>query len=83
MSEELKKFLGSNVRYDETGQMIFSNSEENGDQLILNVRGWGAIQNLFKDKDGKVNIEPSVKLQDELGEFIAKAIQEKIEASNE
>jgi len=83
MSDELKKFLGNNVRYDASGQMIFSNSEEKGDQLIADVRGWGAIQNIFKHEDGIIDFPKAEKLQDELGEFIAEAIKEKIEASND
>lgn len=44
-------FIGEKVIYDKEGQMIFGTSIINDKalQLLLEVRGWGAIQNLFKD----------------------------------
>jgi hypothetical protein len=68
-------FIGEKVIYDSVGQIIFA---QTGDdlQLLLNVRGWGAIQNLseFKDSEQKAG-----KFQDELGEWIAEAINERIQ----
>ena len=65
-------FIGSKVYYDDHGQMIFSDrGEEKGVQLLLDVRGWGAIQHLpIKDPD---------KFQDDMGKWIADAINEKLE----
>lgn len=64
-------FIGDSVNYDSYGQMIFAN-KGNSQQLLLDVRGWGAIQNLFKTED-----EAAV-FQDQLGEWIADAINEKL-----
>ena len=75
MNEKLKQFIGEKVIYDESGQMIFGTTEKDGMQLLLgvgSVRGWGAIQHLFKDE------KDAAKFQDELGEFIRDAINEKL-----
>ena len=67
-----KDFIGPKVYYDDHGQMIFSHKDDDGVQLILDVRGWGAIQHLF-DK-----IEDAEKFQDAIGNWIAEAINEKL-----
>ena len=60
------------VYYDEYGQYLWSKqSSDGGIQMIGEVRGWGAIQNL--------NIEDPDKFQDEVGKFIAEAINEKVQ----
>jgi hypothetical protein len=41
--------------------------------MVAEVRGWGALQNEF------ATIEEAEKFQDEVGKFIADAINEKIE----
>jgi hypothetical protein len=87
--EELKKFIG-HAKYDEWGGgYIWGNSKE-GNQMIaqiddfpdktyevvnevLSIRGWGAIQNMFP------TIKDASEFQDELGKFIADAINEKLE----
>ncbi len=71
---QVKDFIGKKVKYDQMGQMIFATDEKKGDQLILNVRGWGSIQNLFKTQ------EEAVQFQDEFGEWIADAINQKLKA---
>jgi hypothetical protein len=63
------------VYYDEYGQYLWSKqSSDGGSQLIGEVRGWGAIQNL--------NIKDPDKFQDEVGKFIAEAINEKVQRLN-
>lgn len=69
-----------NVYYDSMGTHIWAKQTE-GHQLVaqvkdfkfLDIRGWGAIQQLFPD------LESAEKFQDEIGEFVAQAIREKIE----
>ena len=65
-------FIGIKTIYDDHGQMIFGVNKKGEIQLLLNVRGWGAIQNLFKTQ------EEAMKFQDELGEFISDAINKKL-----
>ena len=74
----IKDFLGKDVYYDKTGQMIFANQKDGHQQLIINVRGWGAIQNHFRDENDNYDTEEATVFQDKLGEFIAEAINEKI-----
>ncbi len=48
-------------------------------QLIGQIRGWGAIQNLFKDSKGAIDMKAAADFQDEIGNFIADAINEKLQ----
>ena len=66
----IKQWL-QNVHYDEDGQYLWANHDD-GNQLIGEVRGWGAIYNEFP------NDERASTFQDEVGKFIADAINEKI-----
>ena len=69
-------FIGPKVYYDDHGQMIFSDrGEKKGVQLIADIRGWGAIQNL--------PIENPDKFQESVGEWIADAINEKLQRDSE
>jgi hypothetical protein len=79
----IKEFLGE-VIYDPSGQMLFAKQTKDGLQLIGNVndlpeivsvRGWGAIQHLFKTE------KEAIEFQDKLGQFMADAINEKINAT--
>ena len=68
----IKKWL-SNVYYDDYGTHIWNRENDEQNQLVADVRGWGRIQNIFPDN------ESAQKFQDEVGEFIAQAIREKVE----
>jgi hypothetical protein len=67
----IKEWL-KDVYYDQWGQYLWAKHDD-GNQLIGEVRGWGALQNEFKTE-----IEAAV-FQDEVGKFIAEAINEKIQ----
>ncbi len=67
----IKEWL-KDVYYDQWGQYLWAKHDD-GNQLIGEVRGWGALQNEFKTE-----IETAV-FQDEVGKFIAEAINEKIQ----
>lgn len=69
----IEKWL-SDVYYDEFGQYLWNRLDDNqGSQMIGEVRGWGRLQQEFETpKDAS-------KFQDEVGEFIAQAIREKIQ----
>ena len=68
---KVEDFIGDNVEYDESGQVIWGNKDD-GQQLLIDVRGWGAIQNLIKNND------KATKFQDDLGKWFAEAINEKL-----
>ena len=65
-------FIGDSVRYCPLGQHLYGRTSE-GEHLIGEVRGWGNIQYLFKSGDAE-------HFQDELGEWIADAINMKLQA---
>ena len=60
------------VYYDEYGQYLWS-KQSDGSQMIGEIRGWGRLQNEFQTE------EEAAKFQDEIGKFIAEAINEKIQ----
>ena len=68
------KFIGK-AEFDKhgSGYIWGIDPSNNGMQMIVQVRGWGAIQNMFD------NIKEAEKFQDDLGQFISDAINEKIE----
>ena len=69
----LKEWL-KDVYYDQWGQYLWSRQdEEEGSQMVGEIRGWGALQNEFKTE------EEASAFQDEVGKFIAAAINEKVQ----
>lgn len=76
-------FIGVKAQYDEDGAFIWGVDKDGGFQKIIDLRGFGAIQNLFKNKSGIVDYDKSVKFQDDLGKWIELAINEKLERERE
>ena len=74
MLHEIIKFIGK-AELDKYSQRIIWGVNTKGEfQQILNidVRGWGAIKHLFKP------LKNAEDFQDEMGQFICDAINEKI-----
>ena len=79
---KVEDFIGESVRFDEFGAGYFWGTDKNGhQQMIGEIRGWGAIQNLPHLK-GKP-IKEAEDFQDEVGRWIADAINEKLIRSRE
>lgn len=80
MSKEptIQAYLNGKVTYDKDGQYFWITAN-NDMKMLAELRGWGSIQYLFKDKSGIIDEHLAAKFQDEIGEFIAEAINEKIE----
>lgn len=72
-------FIGEKAVYDEDGQFIWGVEKNGGYQKIADLRGWGAIQNLFKNPNGTIDEAAAMKYQDDLGKWIVDAINEKLE----
>lgn len=73
-------FINGKVTYDKFGgQYFWVNEPTGGSQMLAEMRGWGHIQNMFKRKDGSFDLDAAAKYQDELGDWIASAINEKLE----
>lgn len=66
-----EEFIGEKVTYDKDSQRIFGH-KGGKIQLLLDVRGWGAMQNIFRYQ------EDAADFQDELGQWFADAINEKL-----
>ena len=67
-------FIGKKATYFEYGTQIFGENEKGELQMILDVRGWGAIQKIFNG-----NAQKASDFQDELGAWFVDAINEKLE----
>lgn len=76
---KISDFFGVKVVYDDMGQFIWGVEKNGNHQKIADLRGWGAIQNLFKRKDHSINIEKAEKFQQDLGAWIVDAINEKLQ----
>lgn len=72
-------FIGVKATYDECGQYIWAVDKDGGHQKLADLRGWGAIQNLFKTIGGLIDEEKASSFQDELGRWLVDAINEKLE----
>lgn len=78
MNKKLLDFIGTEVSYDDMGTQIWGIQEDGSHQMLLEVRGWGAIQNLFKKKDGGIDFDKAGEFQDEMGQLFVDAINEHI-----
>jgi hypothetical protein len=76
--KELEKFIGESVVYHERSQSIYGVNKDGNHQLLADIRGWGAIQNLFKDNKGVIDMPKAAAFQDEVGHWIADAIEAKL-----
>lgn len=72
----IKEFIGNKVEYDPECQWIWGVTNNDEQQHILTVRGWGAIQNAFSSQ------KEAAAFQDSLGRWFQDAINEKIEIEN-
>ena len=75
-NKDLRDFIGDKVIYDEFGAGYFWGvQKDGGQQMIGEVRGWGAIQNLRHFKHPR----EAEDFQDRLGRYMAEAINEKMQ----
>ena len=82
----IAKFINGKVTYDKHGGQYFwinpqgvSYKPQGEIRMLAEMRGWGHIQNMFKDKNGNIDEDAAAKFQDMVGDFIADAINEKTE----
>jgi hypothetical protein len=77
---KITDFIGESVKYDDYGGGYFwGQQKDGGQQMIAEIRGYGAIQNLFIQPDKSCDFKSADKFQDDLGRWIADAINEKLE----
>ena len=79
MSKEIIDFIGEKVIYDQMGQMILAVDKDGGQQMFLDVRGWGHIQNMFPmTEEGQ---DEAAKFQDKLGQWVADTLNNSLTPS--
>lgn len=77
---KIQDFINGVVTYDKFGGQYFWIADPNGgQQMLAELRGWGHIQNMFKAKDETIDEKAAGEFQDLVGDFIAAAINEKLE----
>ena len=66
--DDIKEFVGK-AQYDDHGQLIFRGADKDNLQQFLDVRGWGAIQNMgFKTEQEMMDF------QDKVGRWVTDVI---------
>ena len=75
---KIHEYLKGKLKYDNNGQFIWLIQPNGNYQKFADLRGWGAIQNLFADKKGKINIEEAAKFQDDLGQWMVDVLNKQI-----
>lgn len=76
---KIEQFIGDKVIYDNSGQQIYGVEKDGRLQLLIDLRAWGAIQQLHKKHPlGDIDYEAAASFQDELGAWIADAINNKL-----
>ena len=78
----LQDFIGNKFWYENA--TVFTIRENGHCQPLVDIRGFGAIQNLFKDNKGEVDLIAANNFQDDIGEYIKEAIEnhETLKAEN-
>ena len=77
--KKVTDFIGQSVEYDQYGGAYIWGKKGNPNNpdlsmvMDIHIRGWGEIQNMFKD------IKEAEDFQDEVGEWIADAINQKLQ----
>lgn len=78
--KKVNEFITGPVEYDAYGGQYFWVKEPNGGiQMLAELRGWGHIQNMFGAKGKSFDGKAASEFQDQIGRFIADAINEKME----
>ena len=73
-------FINGKVSYDqEGGQYFWIHTPDGGLQMLAEMRGYGAIQNMFRLKNGGIDLGAANEFQDRAANWIADAINEKLE----
>jgi lipoate-protein ligase A len=73
----IEKWLSDVYQDSYVGNKIWNKVSDGGSEMVADIRGWGAIQYLFKTNEEAKNF------QNEICKFIVEAIREKIERLSE
>ena len=60
---KITDFIGDKAQFDNDGGYIFGVNSKDELQMIGEIRGWGAIQNLFKKSGGAIDIDKAYEFQ--------------------
>jgi hypothetical protein len=71
---DLRKYIDGKFKYDSIGQYVWIVDKTGGHQKFADLRGWGAIQNLFKKKNGEIDLKAAEEFQDKVGEWLVSVL---------
>ncbi len=74
--KEIAEYIGTAKFIADAGLILSVKGKD--EQHLLDIRGWGHIQNMFKE-GGNIDEKAAGEFQDKVGDFIADAINEKME----
>lgn len=69
--KEIREYIGT-AKYDREGILIMAFQKNGDEQHLLDVRGWGHLQNKFGSE------QDAIFFQDAIGQFVTDAINEKL-----
>lgn len=75
---KIPKFINGVIKYDNYGQYLWIIEPNGNHKKIADIRGFGEIQNMHKNKNGEIDIDSAIKDQDILGYWLAESLNEKI-----
>lgn len=74
MKPTIKQWLLDGVQYDENGAMIWAKNNTTDEiRHVIDIRGFGSMLKTFKLDEAE-----AMRFQDDLGRFLADAINEKL-----
>lgn len=73
---KISDFIQGEVFYDPEGTYLWIRIPDVGCQMLGEIRGWGRIQNMFPNTE--IGHKEAAEFQDEIGRFVAEAINEKM-----
>jgi len=79
---KIQDFINGKVTYEKLGFSFWINDPKGGLQMLALMRGRGVLIDMFKDRKGNVDMDAYRKFKDEVGDFIADAINEKLDREN-
>ena len=71
---KLFKIFKPPFRYDDWRQKVLDSEN----QMAIDIRGWGAFQNAFKNKDESIDFESAEKEQNRFGEWVAESLNKNV-----
>ena len=81
MNKTIKDFIGKKVIYDQNSQMMFAIQKDGEHQMFLDLRGWGHIQNMFREGNN-YDVIAAEQFQYKLGQWVVDTLNKQLLLDN-